>query len=192
MSRAICRGEHDRGFTMIELVIVIAIIFVISAIAIIKLSPTQQQQQANAAMAQIASQLRVARELAVTQRRYVQVQFIGNNQIRLTRLNLPAGVTILSTVQIQTPVTFALTPGLPDTPDAFGNKGPIEFGGVVGGPPTMMFQSDGTFVDTAGNLTNGTVFLGMVNEPSAARAVTLVGSTGRIRMWRNNAAAWIQ
>jgi hypothetical protein len=87
---------------------------------------------------------------------------------------------------------FTLTAGKGDTPDAFGNAGPIVFEGIVGGPPTMMFQSDGTFVDTAGNLINGTVFLGMTNEPSAARAVTLVGSTGRIRMWRNNAAAWVQ
>jgi Tfp pilus assembly protein FimT len=184
--------EDVRGFTMVELVIVIGIIFVISAIAIIKLSPTQQQQQANAAMAQIASQLRVARELAVTQRRYIQVQFIGNNQIRLTRLNLPAGVTILSTVQIQSPVTFALAPGLPDTPDAFGNRGPIEFGGLVGGPPTMMFQSDGTFVDTAGNLLNGTVFMAIPNVPTAARAVTLIGATGRIRMYRGNSGGWMQ
>jgi len=55
----------------------------------------------------------------------------------------------------------------------------------------MMFQSDGTFVGPTGALLNGTVFLGMLNEPSTARAVTLVGATGRIRMWRNNSAAWI-
>jgi Tfp pilus assembly protein FimT len=138
----------------------------------------------------VASQLRLAREMAISQRRQIQVRFVGTNQIILNRLNINPGV--VGGTFIQPPLTFRLTAGKGDTPDAFGNAAAIEFGGINGGPPTMMFQSDGTFVDTAGNLINGTVFLGMVNEPSVARAVTLVGSTGRIRMWRNNAGAWIQ
>lgn len=183
-------GNQQRGFTMWELAIVCVLLMVVSAMAMVQVRPALQQRQADGAMAEVASQLRLARETAVSQRRQIQVQFVGTNQIVLTRLNINPGV--VGGTFIQPPLTFRLTAGKGDTPDAFGNAGAIEFGGIVGGPPTMMFQSDGTFVDTAGNLINGTVFLGMVNEPSVARAVTLVGSTGRIRMWRNNAAAWIQ
>ncbi len=183
-------GNQQRGFTMWELAIVCVLLMVVSAMAMVQLHPAIQQRQADGAMAEVASQLRLAREMAISQRRQIQVQFVGTNQIVLTRLNINPGV--VGGTFIQPPLTYRLTAGKGDTPDAFGNAGAIEFGGIVGGPPTMMFQSDGTFVDTVGNLTNGTVFLGMVNEPSAARAVTLVGSTGRIRMWRNNAAAWIQ
>jgi Tfp pilus assembly protein FimT len=181
---------NQRGFTMWELAIVCVLLMIISAMAIVQLHPTIQQRQADGAMAEVASQLRLAREMAISTRRQIQVQFVGNNQILLNRLIFnPAAV---GGTTIQPPMTFRLTAGKGDTPDGFGNAGAIVFEGIVGGPPTMMFQSDGTFVDTAGNLINGTVFLGMVNEPSAARAVTLVGSTGRIRMWRNNAGAWIQ
>jgi type II secretory pathway pseudopilin PulG len=187
-------GDQERGFSMAELLIVTFVLMIVSAMAIVQLAPTYQQQEANAAMVQIASQLRLARETAMTDRRDVQVSFIGNNQIQLTRINLPVGAapTILSTVPIQAPVVFMLNPGTPDTPDAFGNAGPIEFGGIVGGPPTMMFQSDGTFVSTSGVLLNGTVFLGMPKVPPATRAVTVLGATGRIRMYKANPTGWIQ
>ena len=184
------RGNQQRGFTMYELAIVCVLIMVISAMAIVQLHPAIQQRQADGAMAEVASQLRLAREMAISQRRQIQVQFVGTNQIVLTRLNINPGV--VGGTFLQPPMTYRLTAGKGDTPDAFGNAGAIEFEGIVGGPPTMMFQSDGTFVDTAGNLINGTVFMGMANEPSVARAVTVVGSTGRIRMWRNNGGAWIQ
>jgi Tfp pilus assembly protein FimT len=175
---------------MYELAIVCVLIMVISAMAIVQLHPAIQQRQADGAMAEVASQLRLAREMAISQRRQIQVQFVGTNQIVLTRLNINPGV--VGGTFLQPPMTYRLTAGKGDTPDAFGNAGAIEFEGIVGGPPTMMFQSDGTFVDTAGNLINGTVFMGMASEPSVARAVTVVGSTGRIRMWRNNGGAWIQ
>lgn len=183
-------GNQQRGFTMWELAIVCVLLMILSAMAMVQLHPTIQQREADAAMAEVSSQLRQAREMAISTRRDIQVQFVGTNQMILNRLFINPAV--VGGVFIQSPMRFQLTAGKGDTPDAYGNAGAIEFGGVVGGPPTMMFQSDGTFVDTAGNLINGTVFLGMANEPSAARAVTLVGSTGRIRMWRNNAAAWVQ
>jgi type II secretory pathway pseudopilin PulG len=177
---------------MTELLIVTFILMIVSAMAIVQLSPTYQQQEANAAMVMVASQLRQAREMAMAQRRDIQVQVIGNDQIQLTRFDLPAGQTVLSIVPIQAPVVFMLNPGTPDTPDGFGNAAPIEFGGIAGGPPTMMFQSDGTFVSTAGVILNGTVFLGEPNVPTATRAVTVLGATGRIRMYKANPTGWIQ
>jgi len=179
---------------MTELLITTSVLMIISAMAIIQLSPTLQQQQANAAMIEVTSQLRNAREMAMTQRRDIQVAFLGTNQIQLTRLNLPAGTapTVLSTFTIQAPVIFALNPGSPDTPDSFGNAAAIEFGGVAGGPPVMMFQSDGTFVSGTGVLLNGTVFLAVTNVPTATRAVTVLGSTGRLRMYKANPTGWAQ
>lgn len=176
---------------MIELLIVVFVLMTVSAMAIVQLAPTLQQQQANAAMIEIASELRQARELAMTERRNIQVSFPSNNQITLTRMNLPAGQAVIGTMPVQAPAVFMLNPGTPDTPDGFGNAGAIEFGNVVGGPPTMLFQSDGTFVDTSGNILNGTVFIGIPNAPTATRAVTVVGATGRIRMYKANPTGWV-
>jgi Tfp pilus assembly protein FimT len=183
-------GNQARGFTMIELAIVVILLMVVSAMALIQLHPTLQQQEANAAMIEVASELRQAREMAITQRRQIQVTFVGTNQIALTRLNINPGP--VGNMQIQAPMVYMLTAGKGDTPDGFGNTGPIVFAGIIGGPPTMMFQSDGTFVNTVGVAINGTVFLGNPNEPTAARAVTVLGATGRIKMYKANAGAWIQ
>jgi type II secretory pathway pseudopilin PulG len=185
---------------MVELVVVVGLIMAIMAMAIIKMQPTVQGFQATGAMTTVAAQLRLARELAITERRDIQVSFTGTNTITITRVvtagmvanpNEPTGV--IRTINLANPSVFMLTPGMPDTPDGFGDTGAIEFEGIVGGPPTMMFQSDGTFVDTVGNLVNGTVFIGIPNVPNAGRAVTVLGATGRIRMYRSSGrGGWLQ
>jgi type II secretory pathway pseudopilin PulG len=186
------RGSRnaERGFTMIELGIVVVLLMIVSAMALIQLHPAMQQQAANAAMIEVASELRQAREMAITQRRQIQVQFNAPDQMVLTRLNINPGV--VGSVIFQPPMVYMLTAGRGDTPDGFGNGAAIVFGGIAGGPPTMMFQSDGTFVNTLGVAINGTVFLGNPTEPTAARAVTILGSTGRIKMYKANSTAWVQ
>jgi len=45
----------------------------------------------------------------------------------------------------------------------------------------LVFMSTGGLVDANGNPISGTVFLGIPGKPATARAVTVLGSTGRIR-----------
>lgn len=185
--------HRERGFSLIEMMVVVLITMIVAAMALIALAPTRQQVQADAAMVQVASQLRLARETAIEQRRDVLVSFnTGNNTITLTKQNLPAGSTVLSTIPIQAPAQFMLMPGVPDTPDAFGDKSAIYFEGIAGGPVGMGFQSDGTFIDGVGNLVNGTVFLGIQGVPSSARGITILGATGKIRMYRAEGSGWQQ
>ena len=109
----------------------------------------------------------------------------------------PAGAgadVVLSTVPIQAPAQFLVNAAAVDTPDNFGNASAIEFEGQNPGPVGgMLFQSDGELID---GLTfqpiNGTVFLGVANQPLAARAITVLGSTGRVRGWKFNGVAWFQ
>src|SRR5580658_7792072 len=65
----------QRGFTMIELSIVVMIILIISAMALIAYLPTLQDARFDAAMREVVDQLRQAREYAIANRRYVQVTF---------------------------------------------------------------------------------------------------------------------
>jgi prepilin-type N-terminal cleavage/methylation domain-containing protein len=187
-------ASRERGFSLIEMVTVVAISLIVAAMAVVAMNPTRQQSQADAAMYTVSSEFRKAREWSIEQRRDIVVTFNNGctNCITLTRQNVPLGTTQLETVSIDQPVTFRLTPGMPDTPDGFGNGSAIEFEGIAGGPPGMMFQSDGTLIDAAGNLVNGTVFMGVVNVPSTARAVTVLGATGKIQTYRGTGTGWEQ
>jgi prepilin-type N-terminal cleavage/methylation domain-containing protein len=187
-------ASRERGFSLIEMVTVVAISLIVAAMAVVAMNPTRQQAQADAAMYTVSSEFRKAREWSIEQRRDIAVSFnVGcTNCITLTRQNVPVGTTQLETVSVEQPVTFRLTPGMPDTPDGFGNGSAIEFEGLPGGPPIMMFQSDGTLIDGAGNLVNGTVFMGVLNVPSTARAVTVLGATGKIQTYRGTGTGWEQ
>jgi hypothetical protein len=66
------------------------------------------------------------------------------------------------------------------------------FNSISGGPSGMMFQSNGSFTDSTGNPINGTVFLIATGVNNSARAVTVLGNTGRIRSYRNSTSGWFQ
>jgi type II secretory pathway pseudopilin PulG len=191
---------------MVELMVVVGLIMVISAMAIIAYLPVLQDANNDTAMRQVLDQLRQGREYSLANRRYVQVTFpvvaTGGGtqyQVVLTQRNdLTNGGgalnPILSTVPTHYPAQFFVFPGNADTPDAYGNTGSIVFEGVAGGPVGgMLFQSDGELVDGATyQPINGTVFLGVPGKPTTARAITVLGSTGRVRAWKWNGTAWFQ
>jgi hypothetical protein len=194
------RGARH-GFSTVELLTAVLVIFIVSAIAILQIGPVLQSLRSDTAMRQVLDQMRQAREYSIARRQYVQVTFpvvAGQCQIVITQRNdLKPGAgaaVVLSTVPIQSPLQFLLA-GLPDTPDNFGNTSAIEFGGVAGGPPVgMLFQSDGELVDGGTYLpVNGSVFLAAPGQPSsAARAITVMGSTGRVRGWKSSGGGWTQ
>lgn len=187
--------------------IVVVVSVTIAAMAITQIEPALANARADSAMKEVVDQLRQAREYSIANRRYVQVTFPvvvvgGQTQYRVQmteRNDLTAGAgpinTVLSTVPIGSPMTFYVTPALPDTPDAYGKANAIEFGGIAGGPVAgMLFQSDGELV-AAGTYQpiNGTVFLGVKGQPGQSRAVTVLGSTGRVRGWKAPSTnGWVQ
>ena len=75
LKKAMREANGQRGFSMIELSVVIMLILIISAMALIAYLPTLQDAQFDAAMREVVDQLRQAREYAITNRRYVQVTF---------------------------------------------------------------------------------------------------------------------
>ena len=198
-NRARRGAENQRGFSMVEVCVVVALILAISAMAIIKTQPALQENRALAGTTEVKAAMRQARETAISARRTVQVQFFtglpctaGFACVVLTRLDPPANVpTVILTLPVENSVQFMQFAGEPDTPDGFGNAAPIFFGGVAGGPPTMEFQSDGSFTDGNGNPINGTVFLGIPNAPTSQTAVTILGGTGRARAYRFRGGSWV-
>lgn len=179
------------GYTGLELLIAVAILGIVSAIALVQIGHAQSAAKGDAAMRTVIAQLNTARELSITQRRLIQVAFVNGHVVELIRQNVPAasGTTVLSSTPIEGGARFDLTPGLPDTPDAFGNGSAVAFGSA----PAVAFNTDGTFVDSSGTPVNGTVFLRIRSQPDrASRAVTILGATGRVRGYRWDGAKWVR
>ena len=190
--------HRQTGFSMLEVTMVMAISLIILAMSVIKLQPLWQQVQANSALQQIKETLREGRELAISQRRTIVVQFSGGNTIKFFQVTEPAN-TVSTTPYLTLPLPglaqFLTFTGEIDTPDGYGipTTGGIEFGGSPGTPTVgVEFQSDGTFTDGNGNPINGTIFLGLPNVPTSARAVTILGNTGRIKPYHYTGSVWNQ
>lgn len=172
----------------------VLVMAVMVAATLLEMQPTIQQMHANSGVYLLQGQMRLARQMSIAQRRDIVIQFIGTNEVKLIRQEIPAGTTVLSDVFLPPTVQYMLFAANGDTPDAFGNALTICFGSAPGcpNPPIMQFQSDGTLIDGNGNQLNGTVFIGVSNIPTTGRAVTILGATGQIRMYHATGSGWVQ
>jgi prepilin-type N-terminal cleavage/methylation domain-containing protein len=187
------RLHEDRGISLVEIMVAVAIIGVLTSMAVIQIGAVRPGMQADGAMRSVIAHLNAARETAISQRRLVEVAFTNaavsggiGGWVRVTRRELPNGTTVLTDVPFEGGVRYGLWPSAPDTPDSFGNSSEIYFGAAV----TVMFNTEGMLVDNAGLPVNGTVFLIIPGQPESYRAVTVLGSTGRVRGFRWNGGQW--
>lgn len=176
------------GFTIIELVIVMALMTSVAAICLAWVPRLSEVMQADADLMTLSGQVTLAREAATSQRRAVELQFIAPNQIRVVRQDLPNGTTVLSQATLQHGAAFLRFADEPDTPDGFGGDQAINLGGAA----RVLFSADGLLTDETGNPVNITVFVEQDSRPMTARALTVFGPTARVRSYRWNGAAWRQ
>ncbi len=189
-----CRGRQpvkEAGFTLVELLMVLAIGGTLAGISIMGFAQAATSIRGDNGMVQVMSQLRMARDLAINQRRTIEVQLLAPNEIRIIRQDIPSGTTLLNQFFLEGTVQFVQFSGVPDTPDGFGASDAIDFGGAN----QFGFVGDGMLVDlsspaVAGTPISGTVFLGIPNQPASARAVTVFGGTGRVRGYTWIASEW--
>ena len=180
--------RQDAGFSLVEVSVVILLISVVAGFALLNIEGIMPGLDANAALSQTVAELRRGRELAIAQRRNIELTFPTNNQIQLVRFDVPAGRTVIDTLTLANDMEFRLFGGVPDTPDAFGQGSAVYFNHAS----TMIFLSDGTLVDAEGNPLQGSVFIGLPDHPETARAATILGATGRVRGYRWTGSSWIQ
>lgn len=171
---------------MIELMMVMAIMSILAGMSMAGFQRAMFDMRGSSSLKQVTSQLDQAKELAINERRSIEIRFLPPNQIQLVRREVPSGTTVLNTVTLENSVSFTRFEGVPDTPDGFGNSAAVDFGEA----DTLMFLSDGTLVDSLAAPLSGTVFLGVPNQIASARAVTVLGATGRVQAYRWTGLAW--
>ena len=201
MTLHICKNRHCRrrqpvkeaGFTLVELLMVVDVGGTLAGISIMGFANAATSIRGDNGMIQVMSQLRMARDLAINQRRAMEVEFLAPNEIRIVRQDILAGTTLMNQFFLEGTVQFLQFSGVPDTPDGFGDSDAIDFGGNQN--QQIGFVGDGMLVDlsnpaVAGTPISGTVFLGVPNQSASARAVTVFGGTGRVRGYTWIASEW--
>ncbi len=208
------RRQRESGFSMIELVMVLAISIIITAASMVSFETVMKQQRVTNAYNTTLSAMRRARDNAVSQSTSYQVTFSNTSPAPLSNLpsitvSLAPGATGFSgdqsTVTYQLPfdISFQTNAAITATaaPDGFGTAArAIDFGytatnTTVGGQSTIYFCSDGSAQIAAcatgsfqGNFSNnwdqGVVYMARTGELMSSRAVSLWGATGRIHGWR--------
>lgn len=110
------------GYNLIEMMFVMGIMSVLAAMAIVQINASRAALKGDAAMRVVMTTMNQAREMAITQRRYMQVNFAAPRTINVVREDTTTTTTPLSSIPFEGGATFAIYSGLPDTPDAFGKS----------------------------------------------------------------------
>jgi prepilin-type N-terminal cleavage/methylation domain-containing protein len=184
----------EAGFTLVELAFSLAIICVVVVVVFEAYANAYPAFRATSSVQLLQSELRQAREVAIDQRRSVQVTFQGTSELVavVQGINGASNTTIYDYF-LPEGLKYVVLSGVPDTPapDNFGNSYAVSYacpGNTL--PCTITFQSDGSVLDGSGGSTNGSIFIGITGQTQTARAVKILSATGRIRAWSYNGSAW--
>lgn len=207
MKQATTRSQ--RGFSLLELVVVIAVLMILAGMSIPLTQSTMANVRANNAMYSVTSQLRMARGLALSKRRNVQMTFTAPNMMQIHVWTLPGEVPFPDPPPVYLNDNIAggaqfvvLVPQ--DTPMAFGNSSAITYNPA---PPTAGWAvicttsgalvgadaSVGTYTGVGNsNPLNVSIFLGLPGKTYTARAITIFGATGRVRSYGWDGTQWFE
>jgi hypothetical protein len=130
--------------------------------------------------------LQSIRNRAVAERRNMQLTF-NNDNIVVQRIEVPSGaLTPVDTLRLESGEQFILPSGVPIVTGWPGTAG-WNFNGAV---MPVMFTSDGSLIDSAGDVRNGSIYVGRPGFIDTQRAITIWGVTGMVRTFRWRGSAW--
>lgn len=206
-TRKVNNGPGAFGYSIVETLIVMALIGVLSALAVPQLISERRLTRSVGVTREILSQMRHARQLAMSQRQSVTFQYNNaTKQIAIIDQNSNLGLNLfadpsypntansvtISTIPLATggldsaEITYGIPPGLPTA--ALGDG--ILMTGLTNNLLNVTFQPDGSVIDAAGNPVGVAMFI-YNNRASrgTASAISVMGASGRIKIWRYDSSA---
>lgn len=188
------KRDSIRGFSLIETMIVLAVLLIITAFAFISLQPgLQAAHVANGYNTTLAA-IRQAHDYAVAQRQIYSVTFSNASVPNTITITQVGNGNVLATYQLPLDVAFTAISGIPTaagtTPDGFGvGNYAIDFdqgfsNSTAALQSVINFWPDGTGKDVKQNINNGVIYIARPGQVLSSRAITVWGATGRVRGWR--------
>ncbi len=199
-SRRTVLGSCD-GHSLIEMLIVVALIGALTSLALPQLISERRLSRAIGMTREIQTQLRWARQLAMSERQAFTFQYdnttkriaiIDHNsnpgRVMLIDPSYPntAGSRVVSDMPLADPVyspeiTYGIPAGLPN--GALGDG--LSMTALTNNRLNVTFQPDGSVIDAAGNPQGRAIFLYNNRAPKAtASAISVLGASGRVKIWR--------
>jgi len=199
--------HSNSGRSLVEILAVVAIASILTAVAVPQVISARRMIRSASLPREIASQLRYARQQAMSQRQAFtfvyddstkQISIIDHQSNASNVLNLSgypntAGSTTALTVPLAggnglpaSEVSFGVPTGI-SSPTLTDTSTPTA---LVANKLTITFQPDGTVIDANGNVVNRAIFFYNNKIPNqTAFAVSVLGSAGRIKIWRYTPSA---
>jgi Tfp pilus assembly protein FimT len=182
--------KSQAGFSLSEIVVTLGVLMIGGGIAIMNISGALRGAHVETAYQNTLNQMRYARQVAIDKRTVCRVDFAAPGTITVTQAFADGTPVQSETLTLPADVQYTIVAGMPTppaaTPDNIGNGTlAIDFDRVkAGGGTAIFFQPDGSALDAFGLPNDGVIYIARPNELNAARAITLLGTTGRIRGWR--------
>lgn len=195
--------RKTRGFSLLEMLIVVAIGFTMAGITFMALMPLFKQNHVDQAYDTTLSVIRNYRNQSISQSKRYIITFTAPGTITVQYWGVgvpvsPAPVTV-GTYTLPPDIQFAVQAGFPAAaPDGFGaGVTPLDFdqGMGLGSQNYVMFMPDGSSQDTLGNYNSGVLYLTRPGDMYSSRAISVFGTTGRVRGWRlynQGGNKWVQ
>jgi prepilin-type N-terminal cleavage/methylation domain-containing protein len=196
-------SSEKHGFSLLELLVTISIGMTMAGVTFVALMPLFKQNNVDTAYDTTISVIRNYRNQSISQSRRYILTFTAPGTITVQYWGVavpvsPPPVTV-ATVTLPRDIQFAVQAGFPAAaPDSFGAGGTaIDFdqGMGLGSQNYIMFMPDGSSQDTLGNYNSGVVYLTRPGDMDSSRAISVFGTTGRVRGWRlysQSGNTWVQ
>jgi prepilin-type N-terminal cleavage/methylation domain-containing protein len=195
------------GHSLIELLIVVAMIGILVSLALPQMIAERRLSRSVAITREMLTQLRQARQLAMSQRQAFTFQYDNvTKEISIIDHNTNPGPTLLadpsypntagSKVVSATPLasetfvasemSYGIPAGLPNGALADG----IAMTALFNNQLNITFQPDGSVIDATGNPVGRGLFIYNSKAPNAtASAISIMGASGRVKIWRYDSGA---